>query len=329
MVFYNEKIIIAEEINKVLNVFRKIENEIIMYYILVNGKELEEKVIAKDSIEDFDAEFYLNNLYMVYKNDKKELKLISVKDNKEELIYKELDNTIYELNLTIKDGEKNIFFIGSSKEDKNIYNINQFIYNEGNVESYIVDKIVTHNFISPLKVILEDNSIYIAYYFKNQICLKEYNFEYRIWSPSYTLTDNRNKLYLDMILIGNNLHLVYSEYKDDNFCIKYEKFYIKRDNIMKEKEENLSDFGNNTDPILIYHLNKLWVVWKGTNQFMSKVSEDNGESFSELYTWKEPHTVDLVKYKYITNTVEKGIKIDYSYGSYYPEIKFIGFGKSD
>ena len=329
MVFYNEKIIIAEETTKALYIFRQINNEIIMYNILVDGTELDEKTLITDSVGDFDVAFNHNDIFLIYSNDKRELKLVSIKDNKTELINSELNNTIYELNLIINNSEKHIFYIDSLKEDENIYNINQIIYNKGNAEKYIIDKIATYNFISPLKVILENNSILISYYFKNQICIKEYNTANRTWSPSFTLTDNKNKLYLDIILIGFNLHLVYSEYKDDNFSIKYEKFYIKRDNIIKEKEEELTGYGNNTDPILIYHVNKLWIVWKETNQFMSRVSEDNGDSFSEVYTWKESNTVDLVKYKYVTNTVEKGIRLDYSYGSYYPEIKFIGFGKSD
>ncbi len=329
MVFYNEKIIIAEEINKALYIFRQITNEIIMYSILVDGTELDEKTLVTDSVGDFDVAFNHNDIFLIYSNDKRELKLVSIKDNKTELISSDLNNTIYELNLIINNNKKYIFYIEGSEEGENIYNVKQIIYNEGNEDNFIVDKIATYNFISPLKVILENNSICIAYYFKNQICFKEFNTVNGIWSPSFTLTDNRNKLYLDMILISNNLHLVYSEYKDENFSTKYEKFYIKRGNIIKEKEEELTGYGNHTDPILIYHLNKLWVVWKGTNQFMSRVSEDNGDSFSEVYTWKESNTVDLVKYKYITNTVEKGIKIDYSYGSYHPEIKFIGFGKSD
>ena len=236
---------------------------------------------------------------------------------------------IYELNLIVREDDKNIFYMEASKEDKKIYYINHIIFNKGKIEKNVVDKIAAYNFINPLKVILEEDNIYIAYYFKNQICLKEYNLTNRTWSPSFTLTDNKNKLYLDMAVIGNNLHLVYSLYKDDNFNIKHEKCYIKKDDIIKEKEEELSGVGNHTDPILIYHLNKLWVVWKSTNQFLSTVSEDNGDSFTGNYTWRQSPSVDWVKYKYISDVREKGTRIDYSYGSYYPEIKFIGFGKSD
>lgn len=329
MAFYNDKIIIAEEVNKALYIIRKSKKEIFMHLLLSDKESFKKKTLARDSIEDFDACFNHDELNLVYKNDKKELMIQSLKDDKTEVIMDNLDNMIYELNLIIKEDEKNIFYMEASKEDKKIYYINHIIFDKGKNEKNIVDKIETYNFINPLKVILDEDNIYVAYYFKNQICLKEYNLTSKIWSPSFTLTDNKNKLYLDMAIIGNNLHLVYSVYKDDNFNIKYEKFYIKKDDIIKEREQNLSGVGNHTDPILIYHLSKLWVVWKSTNQFLSTLSEDNGDTFIESYTWRQSPSADLVKYKYISDIIERGNKIDYSYGSYYPEIKFIGFGKSD
>jgi len=88
----------------------------------------------------------------------------------------------------------------------------------------------------------------------------------------------------------------------------------------------LSNSGNNTDPILIYYDNKLWIIWKDTNQLLSIYSEDQGNVWSDIYQWKDTKKMDIVKYKYLTNIVDHKIEIDYSYGSINPDIKFLGFG---
>lgn len=324
--FYKDKIILIEKSNQGLYLFRKVKNEIIMYSFLTESGNVTQRIILDDSYGEFDVELNNQSINIIYKNTKQDLILLDLENKRVLNVAKGLREVTYELNMINIEKTNNILFIEKGQGENLTYYLKHIlIEDKNNIETYIVDKIKTYNFISPLKVIKSKNNILAAYYYLNQICIKEFDTETRSWSASTTLTDNQNKLYLDIIRGDKNLHLVYSDFTDENFKIKYKKYLINAGNIMIETEQDITDYGNNVDPILVYHLGKLWIIWRGTNMLFSRYSTDNGNSFSDIISWNESKTAQMVKYKYKTDLNDSDNIIDYPFGSFYPELKFIGF----
>lgn len=324
--FFHDKVILVEDNNTAIYLIRKIKNEIVLQYYGKESVEMTQKVLVDDAIGEFDMDYYNNDLYLVYKNRNKQLALLNMDDRDTEItvFVEDIVGGTFELNLINSKNRKNIIYIEEIPGDELSYNIKHVLIEDNKIEDYLVAKIETHYFINPIKTIIDNNNLIIAYYYKNEICIKEFNHSLKSWSASTIITDNKNKLYLDFIKTGNYLHLVYCDFHDENFLIKYERFSIDDNYTTKDVELNISDYGNNTDPILIYHQNKLWIVWKGTEQLLSKYSENNGKTFSDLNTLNISKSVHMVKYKYVTNIKREGIVIQNSYGSYYPEISFMG-----
>ena len=328
MTFYNNRVVVIEDFKDSLYIVRKIKNELFMEYINKGTNIFQNEKLVSESIGEFDIDRYqIDDINILFINDNHDLILSKLIENTydKKIILSGLKTRIFDLALINIGSSHNIFFMQETDE-KHIYRIYHIHIEDGEQMISLVDEIETYQIINPLRIIKDDKNLVLAYYFKNQICLKVYNTLTKIWSPSITLTNNQNKLYLDILKVGGRIHLVYSDFNDDLFTIKYERFLIDNDYILKETELDLSTRGNNTDPILIYYDKKIWVIWKDTNQLLSIYSEDGGKVWSSVYQWKNSKKMDIVKYKYLTNILDNSIKIDYSYGSIKPDIKFVGFG---
>lgn len=328
MVFYNNRVIVIENFNDSLYIVRKSKNELFIEYINKSTNIFKKEKLISEPIIEFDIENdQLDGINILFINDKHDLVLSRLIENiyETKTILSSIKTRIFELTLINIESIQNIFYMQES-DKKQFIKIYHIHIEDGKQITSIVDEVETYQIINPLRIIKDDKNLILAYYYRNQICLKVYNTITKIWSPSITLTNNKNKLYLDIMKVGGRIHLVYSDFSDDLFTVRYERFLIDNDYIIKEAEFNLSASGNYTDPILIYHHKKIWVIWKDTNQLISIYSEDGGKIWSSVYQWKNSKKMDIVKYKYLTNTVDHSFKIDYSYGSIKPDIKFIGFG---
>ena len=326
MTFYNNKIIVAEISNDGIYIVRKVQNNIQIEYIKENTNNILKDIAITEVIGDFDIDLDINNKINVIYLDKIDgLQLYRFKGISKDMIQVpcETDSRLYEINLINIGDTNNIFFMQATTE-KQIYRIyHRFVQNDI-IKEFLVDDVKTFNIINPLRIIRYEKGLIIAYYYENQICTKIFDIDNNQWSPSLIITDNTSKLYLDIMFYEDRLHLVYSEYDNEKFKIKYERFLFNRDYILKETEEYLSDYNNNVDPIIIKMGSKLWVCWRNLNQIYSVYSTDNGKSWSDIYLWEDTKKMDLVKYKYITNIDDNRIVIDYSYGSL-KNIKFVGF----
>lgn len=119
---------------------------------------------------------------------------------------------------------------------------------------------------------------------------------------------------------------MYSEFINENLAIKYGRYAYDSYSLTLDKEEILSNESNPTNPTLIIHNNILWVVWNESLGIYSRYSKDNGLTWSPIYLWKESKINDFVRYKYVDNGQNEEIKLNYSFGTLHPDIKFIGFG---
>ena len=327
LAFHNNRFIVIEKKVSGIYLARKIKNELHIDFIKNNAIAFNKYIILPIILDEFDIDLNIEgNLYILYINNSKELVLRIQQEDKElsSKVISNIENRIYHLTLVNQHNSENIFFIQSTAS-KSIFKINHILLDD-DVEEYLVDEVETYEILNPFKILKDDENLLILYYYKNQICLKGFDFKNRQWSPSIILTDNKNRFYLDAIKIGNILHLVYSNFDLENFMIKYESFSFDNDYITKTNERNISAKGNYTDPIILKVGNKIWICWKDTNQLLSVYSIDDGISWSEIYQWKDVKRFDVVKYKYVTDISNEWLYMDNVYGTTGKEIKFVGFG---
>lgn len=331
MAFYNNNLVAIERNDYGIYLARKIKNDIIVDFVRKDTNTFKKEYIIPNIIGEFDVEIDDNfDLVFTYVNSKNNLVLKRIKERGEnEILIKEsISEKILDLKIISLLNSQNIFYMArtANREFLQIFHAN---VDEHEINTFKVDEVQAYNIINPLRIIKDKNNLIIAYYYRNQICIKEFDGLQRTWSPSITLTDNQNRLYLDILKDGDYLHLVYADHLNDNFIIKYNRFLFNKDYILLEEDTQISSIGNNSDPILHKLYETLWVVWKSTNQLVSRYSTDNGKSWSDTYMWKDTKYLDVVKYKYLTDIFDSRVKLDHAYGSVNKDIRFLGFGNLD
>lgn len=321
-VFYKDKIVLLDENDDIFLIRGKKNDMYVDHY--QRDKETSHKIIHEDYNQDFDAAYdYLGNKVIVYKNTENQLLLTSLKNEEEDsIIVGELENNIYYLNIIVND-LINIFYVEESSR-RNMLNVVHIVIEGDKVIRNVIDSTENDEIIKPIQIREFEGKLFVFYYFRNIICLKMFNQKNREWEKSITLTDNRDKLYLDMKIISDEIHLVYSINKDNQFFINYEVFSMGEDYLIKNREIKISGIGNHTDPLLIRQKGMLYIVWKDTNKLYSCASDDDGHTWGKLREFPKVKRLDVVKYKYLNKSNLQIVDIDYTYGSTDP-IKFIGF----
>jgi len=322
MTFYNQKVVLIDIKNFGLTIFKINQNKIEKNYLKIGLRKFIDSIEVTGVEKYFDICLVGTKIKIIYLNTKGKLIL---KEDNNIIEIKSILNSIYELNIIQAKDQYHIFYLEKT-EIENRLKLNHIIYRDNSFIEKVVDTLDVYNIINPLKVIQDNNNIILTYYFRNQICMKIYDINKESWSPSFTLTDNKDKFYLDMIKIGRNIHIVYAYYEHQQFSICYEEFYMEDDVVYKNKNAIISGKGNNTDPVILYYDERIWVVWKDNNKLMSTFSYD-GHNWGDIYYWDTTKKLDMVKYKYLNNYQYENIVMDNIYGSINPEIKFIGFSR--
>jgi len=331
MTFYNNKVVAIEILDRGIYLARFKNNSIYIEFIKEKTNIFQTFEVIPNCIDEFDIDLDINNnINILYLNNIHDLILTKLhnKEVADKIILKGIKKRIFYITLINENDNHNLFYMQETEHGQ-IYTIHHINIEGDSQTEFIVDEIELYQIINPIRVIKEGKFLLLSYYYKNQICIKEFDSINKIWSHTITLTDNQNKLYLDMMMFSNMLHLVYANYVNDNFVIKYERFNFDNDNIIREKEIKLSNSGNNTDPILVKLGETIWVIWKNANHLVSIYSTNNGDTWSDIYQWSETKKMDIVKYKYLTNILDERFKIEYSYGAISKDIKFLGFGNTD
>lgn len=331
MTFYKNNLVAIEKKDIGIYLARKIKHDIIVDFVKKDTNIFKKQYVISNIIGEFDVDIDENNeMIFTYVNSKNNLVLNRIQDrgDNEIRILENISGDLVDLKIISFLNNQNIFYMirSASKDLLEIFHVN-IINNE--VKRYKVDQVKIYNIINPLRIVEDNDNLIIAYYYRNQICIKEFDKLLGTWSPSITLTDNQNRLYLDILKDGDYLHLVYANHFNDNFIIKYNRFLVNKDYILLEEDTRISNSGNNTDPILLKVYDILWVVWKSTNQLYSSYSTDNGKSWSDIYMWNDTKYLDIVKYKYVTDIFDSKVKLNHAYGSVNKDIKFLGFGDID
>lgn len=333
MSFYNNKVALVELNNNDLYFIRAIKEEIIMEHFNYEDENSRKETITQEGKDDFDVLIgYDGKLHLIYQDKSNNLKLTLIEDSEIREISLTEDSlpNIYELNIfNIGDIINIIYLILLSEEEKS-YRIYHHYLKDEKWNTNVIEDINVVDFLNPIKILNGKDNTMLTYYNKNQICIKELTYENFTWKDSVVMLDtDSKKIYLDMIMYNQSIHLVYSLFRNDNLVVKYESYIYKDNLIFKDRNQFISNEGNGSNPTLIVYMGVLWIVWNESNRILSRFSEDNGETWSKIYFWKESNTSDIVRYKYLSKKAEENTKFEYSFGSISPEIKFIGFGPLD
>lgn len=327
MTLYNNRASIVHTEEDEIYIFRNIGNKIIMNYY--TNTETKEDIIVRDVLGEFDILVNKKGqILLIYQNREQYLKEliidVEVLDN--------IDLTsnsipkVFELNIKQNSDSISIIYAVLNSSVDRIFEIHHYLLKDGEWTNFIVEEIKVSKVLNPIKILKDGDDMLLFYYQENEISMKRFDFNNNKWEQSIKLTDNNDKLYIDIIKEEDYFHLVYSKYQNENLIIKYVKCLHSKEDMIVEKEVDISNQGNPSNPTLIIEGERLWIVWNESNKLLSRYSDDKGLNWSSIYLWKESKFIDMIRYKYISNVEDGDIDLDYGFGTMYPDIKFLGFG---
>lgn len=324
MTFYNNKVSIADIDGKKIYLIKGLKNELILNYYSYYGDTVE-SVLANDLLEEFDILIHEDSIYIVYQDLEYYLNLLILNGDEwtTHKLTRETLPSLFELNILRHNGKISIFYLYPLDKSLKRFQIEHNMLEDNKWLNLQVDEVRVNQVLNPIKVIHNGVNIFIAYYYDNQICLKSFNEVEGVWKESILLTDNREKLYLDLLYDGEYFHLVYSEAVDGNYSVKYVSFRYPI--LIKESDSIISKKTNPTNPTLIMHDNLLWIVWNESSRIYSRYSSDKGKTWSKIKSWDEFIKYNIVRYKYTMNYQMRDTIIQNTFGTIHPDIKFIGF----
>lgn len=332
MTYYNDKLSLVVDSLDNTSLFMISNRNILKHYFDKELNAMNKEIIVEGVFLEYSTSIDKNdNIYLVYQDMSFNLILTQLKGRKLEktILSDKPISELYYLELIINE-KPHIFYYKSLKESKKQYGIYHSYFNGKDWVISIVDKINVNQLLNPMRIIKKEKEIILAYYDKiedEQIYIKSFNISTEQWERKIQLTSSKNsKLYIDILLKDEKLNLVYSEFQRGNLIIKYERFNYINNKVVKEKEHKLSKLENPQEGTLIYYDKKLWVVWIEYDNVMSRYSEDNGETWSSIYLWKESKREDIVKYNFSRENKKDENILNHSFGRINPAIKLIGFG---
>lgn len=331
MTFFTDKWTIGRVNQKDLILVRKSKSNIFLERISEFNKG-DREILATDALEEFDVSLRgPDTIYILYQNIEGHLILYVLKDDKKEEVRLTPTGLTEVFNLTLQVKDKSLHILYTIRGNDNKYRIYHHFYDGGIWKDYIVDEIEAKKVINPMKALIKDDKLSLVYYSNDKdISYKVFNVEKEKWGISTKLVEGGNeKLFLDSLIVEDHMHLSFCEYIDGNLVVRYIRYNVEDENYEKTMEDFISNEGSPSHPTLIYFRNQLWLVWLELNKLFSRSSIDHGQTWGPIYMWNETRNIDFLRYKYITASNEENIQLDYSFGSIYPDIRFLGFGPTN
>lgn len=334
MAFFNDNIPIITDSMKNIHMFQWNSGNIYSYYFNLANKQTDRRIIAENTLEEFDVTVDSeDNIYLVYQDQSFNLILLELKENriKRTVITEEPLPVMYNLNIMMGGENIHIIYEVPLHDIENIYRICHQYKKEDKWITNIVDDIKVKKILNPIQLIKNKDTIMIGYYdlfnTEEEVCVKSFSLKEGKWDRKIQLTkDQKPKLYIDMIVLNEKIHLVYSEYYEGNLKIRYERFSLSENIANMEVREDISNIENCSHPTLVYFEDKLWVEWIEYDNITSRFSADEGDTWGSIYQWKESKGKEVVRYKYKRYFNTDRHILNFSFGKIYPEISFIGFG---
>lgn len=334
MPFYNGKSIIIEDRRGKLYTFFFQDHKLTYSLYHRDLGKVEKKLIVEDATNDFDGSInYQGEIYLVCKDQKNNIILLS---NHRDFSYGKyiLDHHKGIQDIMIRQMDHQIHILYHRKDEDTLggYTIHHYKDDGMSQQNSEICRVNSRDILNPMCCLVEKEGLLLTYFDlisdTEQIFLRSYSKSDESWSEPIQLTDSREvKLYHDVLLDDQNLHLTYCEYTNGNLVVKYEKHICKNGSNRKIYEYTISNQGNCSHPILIIHDGLLWLCWTEYSYIASRFSTDQGRTWSELYLWDESRKEDIILFKYTSNK-DSPARLNHSFGKA-KELGFIGFGKLD
>lgn len=334
--FLNHKSILVNDSRNNLYNYIWTENKIVQLGFDGKSDKAIKDVIAENCTDQFDIAITNDDeIHIVFQQDNGTLLLGNFNDEGWEInsIADEFEAKIFNLNLIAIEDELHFIYCVHSLEDNNIYRLFHHILKNDEWDTYEVTDFSVDNILNPFQIIVSDNKLILGYYdlkdIYEQVYIKSFDIENRIWNKEILVTDNEKKLYLDMILTEDNtLHITYSKFIEGNYIVNYERHFYKNEKLEKIDTVEISSHTNCSYPTLIKYKDKLWNIWTEYDYIASCYSEDSGKSWSNPYMWKNSKKVNFIRYQYKCNDREdENYNLNHSFGKEHPKYTFIGFGR--
>ncbi|MBU5427288.1 hypothetical protein KQI41_12785 [Tissierella pigra] len=333
MTFFTDKWTIAELASNNMVLVRKSKTNILLEKVVSEVSFDSREVVTKDILEEYDMEIdELNNIYILYQNTEGHLILNILRSKKKEEVKLTAEpiSEVFDLNIIVEGKEIHILYMIEVQTKENQYRINHHYYDGTKWSTYGVDEITREKVLNPIRIIKLEGDILISYYSNDrEINLRRFRNKNLEWEDKFNIVNTENhKVFLDMIKHKDIIHLTYCEFIDGNLVIRYNKILYDKYNkqYIKHKSEYISNEGSPAYPNIIFYEDKLWITWVELNKVVSRYSDNQGDSWDSIYEWSESGEIDFVRYKYINANPSDNIILKYSFGSIYPEVRFIGFG---
>ncbi|MGF7059186.1 hypothetical protein [Brassicibacter mesophilus] len=308
----------------------------LLTYTKTSG-QVNNKIVVEDSIDEYDVTIDENDtIYLVcQKEDGSIILLLYDNDTWDESIIAESFNSrLYNLNIIRTNSKLHIIYCVSSNEDPNRLKIYHHYLQDDNWVTHEVEEISKKEILNSFQIITRGDEIILGYYNLignfEEVFIKVFNINNSTWTESIQITSKQTtKLYIDLLLTKDGyINITYSEYKNGNLTIKFEKYKLLENNSIKICENVISNPSNCMYPTLVYSQGMLWNIWTEYDNVVSCFSDDNGLSWSLPHLWTESKNNDFTRYKFISNDVNTNINhnLNHSFGFLGSEITFIGFG---
>lgn len=337
MAFANQKNALVTDQAGNIHSFRW-ENEKIIYVCFYkHTKKMEKEILVEDCMPEFDVIIEeTDRIYLVCQQKEGKLLLLAYHLGiwKREVLLSSEGIDFYNLNILSWRNELYIFYCLPSFESNKVYRIH-YLYQKDEIwKNTELGDVRVKTLLNPFQVLSTSKGLLLGYYNLvngvEQIFIKLYDGTINAWKDTLQVTDGLNdKLYVDILLLEEeDLNIVYNEYIDGNLVVKYEKYKMIGNKLIRKSEKELSNPGNCSYPTLILFNNILWTVWTEYDYVASSFSEDNGMNWSVPYQWSESKEGVFVRYKYCLKpkNSDRSHHFNYSYGKDFPDFTFLGFG---
>ena len=298
--------------------------------------KIENRIIVREASPEFDADINsAGEIFLICKKNNGDMVLLSNHKSfsKSLKVIEANQQDIYNVNIDLVKGDIHIFYAIGSQSNKNQYKIIHQFGRDSDWQTTEIGQISTRSILNPIQILKGREEIVLGYYDviedAEQFFIKTYDLLDQQWKDGQQLTHNKeNKLYIDMLLgEEDDLHIAYSQFSGGNMVIKYEKFKKEKNIYKKKQDKEISNPANCSHPVLIFYDDKLWISWSEYNYIASRYTEDWGETWKDIYLWKESKIEDIILYKYKTchGKFHRNYNLNYSFGKV-SNLSFIGFG---
>ena len=178
MVFYNNRVSIADVDGTEIYLIKEYKNKLILNYYSSVG-DIVESVLVEDSVGDFDISIYDDTIYLVYQDLKYYLNILILKGN-EKSIHKISSDSLpklFELNIIKHNDRISIFYLYPIDISQKIFQIKHNMLKDNKWHNFQVDEARVSQVLNPIKIIHDGEDIFLAYYlfflFKQPVILNQ------------------------------------------------------------------------------------------------------------------------------------------------------------